>query len=102
MILAGCTTTSRGERRLNLSPVFFYSDNPETDQSRFEILGPLFSRDQAGSTFLYTFAPLFYYLNEGNAIEAEFLYPFGQYKSGSSDTRFNIIPFSTYRNEVTA
>ena len=100
MLLAGCTTTSRGERRLNLSPVFFYSDNPETDQSRFEILGPLFSRDRAGSTFLYTFAPLFYYLNEGNAIEAEFLYPFGQYKSGSSDTRFNIIPFSTYRHEV--
>jgi hypothetical protein len=100
MLLAGCTTTSQGERRLNLSPVFFYSDNPETDQSRFEILGPLFSRDRAGSTYLYTLAPLFYYLSAGNAVEAEFLYPLGQYKSGSSDTRFNIIPFSTYRNEV--
>ena len=101
MILAGCTTTSRGERRLNLSPVFFYSDNPGTDQSQFEILGPLFSRYQAGSTFLYTFAPLFYYYTEGNTVEAEFLYPFGQYKSGSSDTRFNLIPISTLRNDFT-
>ena len=100
MILAGCTTTSRGERRLNLSPIFFYSDNPGTDQSQFEILGPLFSRYQAGSTFLYTFAPLFYYYNEGNTVEAEFLYPFGQYKSGASDTRFNLIPLSTFRNDV--
>jgi hypothetical protein len=100
LLLGGCTTTSRGERRLNLSPVFFYSDNPETDQSRLEILGPLFSRDQAGSTFLYTFAPLFYYLSADGSIEAEFLYPFGQYKSGDGNTRFNIIPLSSYRNEV--
>jgi hypothetical protein len=100
MLLAGCTTTSQGGRRLNLSPLFFYSEEPEADRSRLEILGPLFSRDQAGSTFLYTVAPLFYYLSEGSATEAEFLYPFGQYKSGASDTRFNIIPFSSYRNEV--
>ena len=99
MVLAGCTTTSRGERRLNLSPIFFYSENPGTDQSRFEVLGPLFSRERAGSTFLYTLAPLFYYLNAGDTVEAEFLYPFGQYKTGASDTRFNIIPFSTYRSE---
>ncbi len=100
LFLAGCTTTSRGEQRLNLSPVFFYSDNPKTEQSRFEVLGPLFSRDRAGSDYLYTVAPLFYYLSRGNTIESEFLYPLGQYKSGSSDTRFNIIPISRLRQDV--
>jgi hypothetical protein len=100
LLLAGCTTTSRGEQRLNLSPVFFYSDNPKTEQSRFEVLGPLFSRDRAGSDYLYTVAPLFYYLSRGNTIESEFLYPLGQYKSGSGETRFNIIPISRLRQDV--
>jgi hypothetical protein len=100
LCLAGCTTTSQGERRLNLSPFLFYSEDPEADRSRLEILGPLFSRERAGATSLYTVAPLFYYLTEGSATEAEFLYPFGQYKTGSGDIRFNLIPFSSYRNEV--
>jgi hypothetical protein len=100
LLLTGCTTTSQGERRLNLSPFLFYSEDPQADRSRLEILGPLFSRERAGAVSLYTVAPLFYYLTEGSAIEAEFLYPFGQYKTGSGDTRFNLIPFSSYRNEA--
>lgn len=99
LILAGCTTTSRGERRLNLSPLFFYSEDPAADRSRIEVLGPLVSRERAGDMSLFTVAPLFYYLREGGNVEAEFLYPFGQYKSGGGDTRFNIIPFSSYRGE---
>jgi hypothetical protein len=100
MLLAGCTTTSQGGRRLNLSPLLFYNEEPQADRSQLEILGPLFSRQRTGATSLYTIAPLFYYLSEGGAIEAEFLYPFGQYKSGAGDTRFNIIPLSSYRNDA--
>ena len=75
MILAGCTTTSRGERRLNLSPLFFYSEDPGTDRSRFEILGPLFSRERAGSTFLYTFAPSFIILMQATPSKRNFSIP---------------------------
>ncbi|MBM4289328.1 MAG: hypothetical protein FJ135_14505 [Deltaproteobacteria bacterium] len=101
MMLAGCTTTSQGERRLNLSPLFFYSEAPGADRGRVEILGPVFSREWFGPTTLTTVAPLFYVLSkDGEGVEAEFLYPFGQYKSGGGDTRFNIIPFSSYRDEL--
>lgn len=100
VLLTGCTTTSRGERRLNLSPLLFYSDNAAADQSQLEILGPLFSREQAGDTSLITVAPFFYYLLQGYDVEAEFLYPFGQYKTGGGQSRFNIIPISSFRNDA--
>ncbi len=98
-LVSGCTTSGRGEQRLNLSPLLFYSSNPATAESRLEILGPLFSHEQAGEARLTTVAPLFYYLTYGYEVEAEFLYPFGQYKSGGGQSRFNLIPLSAFRND---
>ncbi len=100
VVLAGCTTTSRGERRLNLSPLLFYSNNPETDEGQLEVLGPLFSRERAGEATLTTLAPFFYYLTQGYDVEAEFLYPFGQYKTGGGHSRFNLIPLSSFRRDT--
>ena len=60
LLLTGCTTTSQGERRLNLSPFLFYSEDPQADRSRLEILGPLFSRERAGDRFpVYRSRPCF-------------------------------------------
>ncbi len=98
-LYTGCTTTSRGERRLNLSPLLFYSDHPETDQSQLEILGPLFAHERVGDTSLTTLAPFFYYLSQGYDVEVEFLYPLGQYKSGGGHSRFNLIPLSSFRQD---
>ena len=98
-LLAGCTTTARGERRLNLSPLLFYSEQPEGDQSQLELLGPLFSWERAGGATLTTLAPFFYYLTQGDNLEAEFLYPFGHYKTGGGHSRFNLIPLSSFRQD---
>lgn len=102
VLLSGCTTTSRGERRLNLSPLLFYSADPAAEQSQLEILGPLFSRERAGDATLTTLAPFFYYLIQGYDVEAEFLYPFGQYKTGGGQSRVNLIPISSFRNDALA
>ncbi|AEB08751.1 hypothetical protein [Desulfobacca acetoxidans] len=101
VLLAGCTGTPQGGRRLNLSPLLFYSEEPAVGRSRMELLGPIYSRQRDGGSTLTTVAPLFYIWRNGDGgTETEFLYPLGHYKTSGGDSRFSIIPFSAWTEEL--
>jgi hypothetical protein len=99
--LLACTAGPQpGRQRLNLSPLLYYSSNPEGEVTRLEILGPLFSREVAGPNAITTLAPLFYVLKHGQeSTSAEFFYPLGHYYHNAEEQRFNLLPLIQQRQE---
>jgi hypothetical protein len=95
-----CTSGLHGGRRLNLSPLFFYDNNPQEDITRLELLGPLFSRERAAEQSLTVIAPFFYWLKKKESLDSEFLYPLGRYFRNAEGSRFNLVPFSRARRQL--
>ncbi len=99
---AACVSTPPGGTRLNLAPLVFYAQEPQTDASRLELLGPLFAWERCGSASEFTLAPLFFWRTSPDLQEAHFLYPLGRYLKTGEHARFNLAPWGTFREELPA
>ncbi|OPX20751.1 MAG: hypothetical protein BZ151_02450 [Desulfobacca sp. 4484_104] len=95
--LWACVPGPQGGQRLNLTPLVFYSHDAQEQTTRWELLGPLFSREQTTNTTITTLAPLFYWQTGKEVQELEFLYPLGRYRQDPVGQRFNFLPLSRSR-----
>lgn len=68
-------TAVRTGQITTLWPLFDYRSSPATGYSNLSILGPLFKREQSGSTHKSAFRPFFFSISSTESTETDILYP---------------------------
>jgi hypothetical protein len=94
MLLAGATSCAAEEGGVTtLWPLFDYRTNPATGYSNLSILGPLFKREQAGTTTRTALRPLFFTTTSPESSDSDILYPLVSTSSGGGDSETQIFRF---------
>jgi len=76
-----------------LWPLFDYRSSPATGYSNLSILGPLFKREQIGSTTRTALRPLFFTSSSVESSESDIFYPLASTSSADGDSETQIFRF---------
>lgn len=96
IFLWGCSST----KELDAWPIVYYENNPEKQETRLDLLGPLYSYQNTPQIKSHAFRPLFVgeFPKDKEVTELMFCWPFIYYKKQPNDTKIWALPVYYYRD----